>query len=267
LQIFPRAFRRYVRPRVHHRVMEYIPVYTMAKELGVRPNEVMRMGSEVGIRVVRVASKLSPNQAERIRRRAAVEAKQREKAKSAAAAVSPRPSTPTGALLRTAAQPARPSRPDGPDHACSCCGLRVPSNPSWSIGDEPVRCPACAAHFEVAGEDNARLLARLRDHDDRLGRAYRGAWTAATDSEHRMKAALHSRDSWRGALVAVALAHEEAGSGRCKCGAKAFPCFTLKTLEQTNRGIARQVERFGAMSDADRERELYRDDHWDHDAA
>lgn len=248
--------------------MEYIPVHTLAKELGVRPNEIMSMGSEVGIRVVRVASKLSPSQAEQIRRHAAVEAQRRERAKSAAPAVSPRPSKPARALGQAAAHaPARPIPSDGPEHACSCCGLHVPASPSWSTGDEPIRCPACAVHFEVPGEDQARLLARLQDHDARLGRAYLAAWTAAADFENRMKAALHSRDSWRGALVEVALAHDEAGSGRCKCGAKTFPCFTLKALEQANRGIARQVERFGTMSDEDRERELYRYDHWDHDAA
>ncbi len=249
--------------------MEYIPLHALAKELGVRPNDVMRMAGDVGITVVRVASNLSPKQAERIWAYGTAEAKRREKGKAAAvaAAAAPRSQVTARALGQVAPQvQAAQARRDGPEHACACCGLRVPHRTTGGE-EEPVRCGLCSTHFEVVGEDEVRLLARLRDHDGRLRRAYQSAWTAATDFEERMKAALHSRDSWRGALVEVALAHEEAGAGRCKCGAKAFPCFTLRALESANRGIARQVERFGVMSDEDRERELYRRDHWDHDVA
>jgi hypothetical protein len=78
-----------------------------------------------------------------------------------------------------------------------------------------------------------------------------------------MKTALHSRDSWRGACVETVLEHESTATGGCKCGANAFPCFTWRALEDANRGILRQVERFGTMKDRDRHDALYRADHWD----
>jgi hypothetical protein len=69
--------------------------------------------------------------------------------------------------------------------------------------------------------------------------------------EERMRAALHSRDSWRRALVEVALVHEKTDAG-CLCGAKVYPCMTMQAIERANRGVARQVEVFCALSDEER---------------
>jgi len=74
--------------------------------------------------------------------------------------------------------------------------MHVPYDPDRLDG-QPDRCPPCQEHFAVRGEDTARLLTRLTDHDERLRPAYAGAWTAATELEQRMTSALHSRDTWR----------------------------------------------------------------------
>jgi hypothetical protein len=126
----------------------------------------------------------------------------------------------------------------------------------------PARCDICAEHYAISGEDVARVLVRLQDHDARLRRAYSVTWTREHEAEERMRAAYHSRDTWRGTLVELMGEHEESATG-CTCGAKAFPCPTWKYLERANRGILRQVEGFLALKDDERDRALYRRDHWD----
>jgi hypothetical protein len=92
--------------------------------------------------------------------------------------------------------------------------------------------------------------------------AWEHASKRATEYESRMKGALQSRQKWKAALVEVVLAHEETPTGECKCGARRYPCFTVAKLERTNRGIARQVEQLGTLSDRELERELYPETAW-----
>ncbi len=47
----------------------------------------------------------------------------------------------------------------------------------------------------------------------------------------------------------------------------AFPCPTWAKLDRFSRGIAREVEKFGYLSDEELHREPYGDDRWDHGAA
>jgi len=219
----------------------------------------LRMARDLDINVGRFSSQLAPRQAERLRQHAVAKAEQRRKLFG----------SPPVLVSQVAVVPEQ--RPNaaldeprlGPPGACACCGMRVPYDPD-NLDGQPERCPPCREHYEMRGEDDARLIARLIDHDRRLRPAYAAAWTAATDLEERMKSALHSRDTWRGTLVEIVMAHEETERG-CSCGVKSSPCLTIKTLQQSNRGVSRRVESFASMPDQERSAALYRRDHWDHD--
>ena len=247
--------------------MGYIPVHQLAKELGLRPNEVMQMGRDVGVTVVRVASMLSPTQVAKIRELARTLDQRQSRSQTV-------PSPPARNSSRVAFDgPARfatsLSEPEhGPDYSCTCCGLRMQRSATTSDLDVVPRCGACEHHVETPGEPESRTVARLQDHEGRLRYAYRMFWSMAQENREKMKAAFHSRDSWRGALIEVMLAHEAAGATGCRfCGSKSFPCPTWANLDRVNRGIAREVEKFGSLSDEELHRELYGDDRWDHGAA
>lgn len=93
------------------------------------------------------------------------------------------------------------------------------------------RCGACEHHVETPGEPESRTLARLQDHEGRLRYAYRMFWSMAQENREKMKAAFHSRDRWRCALIEVILAHEAAGATGCRfCGSKSFPYPTWAKL-------------------------------------
>jgi hypothetical protein len=234
--------------------MDRLTVGQLAKELGVKHNDVMKLASEVGMRFTRVAATLTPNQADRVRAHLAGKRKAEEQRMTRRLSQPPPP-------RRSAPAPIREEPVPGPPNACSCCGIAIRVGPTTTVA----RCRSCSDHYAIEGEDEARVLDRLRDHEAAMLHAYRAEADAAGEFEGRMKAALRSRDSWRGALVETALAHEELGTGGCRCGAREFPCFTLNKLEATNRGIARRVETFGAMTDDERDAELYPLGHWDHD--
>jgi transposase-like protein len=221
-------------------------VALLARELRVRPNDVLKTAERIGIHLTRVGALLSNPQADAIRAQY-----MRQSLHDVRRTLLPPPAAgvPTGV----------PAPPVGPPHACDCCGLHLPGQP---VAQEAARCNRCADHYEISGEDDARALARLQDHDRRLRHAYAVTWTREHEAEERMRAAYHSRDTWRGALVELMGEHEESARG-CTCGAKAFPCPTWKYLERRNRGILRQVEDFLAMKDDERDRKLYRRDHWD----
>jgi hypothetical protein len=231
--------------------VDYTQVWQLARELGVRSNDIFWHAEQVGIKVNRVAANLTPSQVQRIRDR--ITGMQQRTAERQQAA----------ARAQARAQGAMPKidhtlpagLPDGPTTACACCQLRI-SSPRTRY------CEPCGDHYFIKGEDSRRRDSRTADHEERHVRAYRTAWTKAHEYADKMKGALHSRDVWRGALVEVIGEHAPTKDG-CACGDKAFPCFTIRSLERINRGIAREVDRFLAMPEDMMRRELYRDDHWD----
>lgn len=222
-------------------------VALLARELHVRPNDVLEAAERIGIHLTRVAATLTPTQADVIRAEYA-----RRTLHDTRRTLPPPPAGVPGVDAHASMSTL------GPQHACDCCGLRLPGQPVTEIA----RCEVCMQHYEVFDEDEARVLARLQDHDRRLRRAYAVTWTREHEAEERMRAAYHSRDTWRGALVELMGEHEESAAG-CACGAKAFPCPTWKHLERANRGILHQVEGFLALKDDERDRKLYRRDQWD----
>lgn len=141
---------------------------------------------------------------------------------------------------------------------CDCCGFPF-SYEGWR---KPDWCDKCAEHYEVDGESTERTIARLAEHEPRLRKGYRFSSGKATEYEGKMKSAFRSRQNWKAALVEVALGHEPTDKGKCSCGASESPCATMRLLEHTNKGIAKQVERLAALSREELDRELYRDEPW-----
>lgn len=231
-----------------------ITVALLAKELHVKPNDVLKSAERVGLHRTRVAALLTPSQADMIRDE--IIGRHLQQVRHLAAAPSPPQRPPAEARADTPA-PVVPNV--GPPHACDCCGLRLKGMP---VTDQPSRCEICAGHYAISGEDDQRIRARLADHDRRLRTAYAVTWTREHEAEEKMRGAFHSRDTWRGALVEVMAEHEQSATG-CRCGAKVYPCATWKFLERVNRGVLRQVEGFLALKDDERHRKLYRLDHWD----
>jgi hypothetical protein len=136
-------------------------------------------------------------------------------------------------------------------NGCACCGMRFLREP----GDRERRhCGGCQDHYAIDGEDAARELARLRDHDQRLRPGFAAAWHQQSRYEGRMKSAMDSRDTWKIALAEVMLAHEEADDGICKaCRETAFPCSTWRKLDEANPGIHRRIEALWAMNRHERD--------------
>jgi hypothetical protein len=230
-----------------------ITVALLAKELHVKPNDVMKSAERVGLHRTRVAAVLSPSQADMIRD----EITGRHLRQVRRLASPPPVRRPPAEARADAPAPVVPEI--GPPHACECCRLRLPGLP---VADQPSRCEICASHYAISGEDDQRVRMRLMDHDRRLRTAYAVTWTREHEAEEKMHGAFHSRDKWRGALVELMGEHEESAAG-CRCGAKVYPCATWTFLEKVNRGILRQVEELLALKDDERDRRLYRRDHWD----
>jgi hypothetical protein len=219
-------------------------VYELAKELQVSSLEVVKSARALGFNVISASAMLHAKQVDALRGRVVP----RGPRQPVAPASSALPKTRPGGVVRSA--------------TCACCGLLFGFDASRLAvgGDRPVRCEPCREHYEINGEDTGRTLSRYQDHERRVRAAWEFAAKKASEYEERMKAALGSRRRWKAALAEVVLAHEEVGDHKCSCGAKAYPCFTVKQLEQANRGIAREVERLGALSDEALDRELYPDE-------
>jgi hypothetical protein len=235
-------------------------VAVLAKELDIGPNDMLKLARSAGVYVARQAAILNQAQVMKIKSYAAD-----QKAKQDAAYLRvQRPTVPPPTVidLTVPATTPPPSRRVGPPHACDCCGVDVSHMPRIE-GEFIKRCAPCTDHYPIAGEDDQRVMARLTNHESRLRFAYQNIWERDIDSTSRMKGALRTRDTWRATLVTTALAHERKGTGCC-CGASTFPCFTVRKIEQTNRGIARRIEEFGAMTDDELEKELY-GDRWEYD--
>ena len=149
--------------------------------------------------------------------------------------------------------PATPGRRTG---RCSCCGL-----PSvYEAGDGGDRCGQCAGHYPMADEDDARVNARLSDHDERMRVMLQQAGELAAQHRGDRDRAYRSRDIWKRVLVEVAVAHVPDGDGKaCVCGAGVFPCVTRRQIAALNPGLAREIERLEGLHADEFEEVLYGD--------
>jgi hypothetical protein len=96
-------------------------------------------------------------------------------------------------------------------------------------------------------------LRKLRDELKRTRRCLasirrKGRVLALTMSARMKDVAYESRAKWRAALAEVVLDHDEGPDGVCWCGEK-IPCRTWRKLEETNKGIHRQVEKWASWDD------------------
>jgi hypothetical protein len=134
---------------------------------------------------------------------------------------------------------------------CNCCGLEVVAGVQ--------HCSVCQDHFYIPGESRARRDDRLFDHKRRVVPTMSPSARELADARERVASALRSRDAWRSALVQTMVHHEPEDEG-CRCGARHYPCPSVETLERINRGIARRVEDYLAMSPEDMKHALDGDD-------
>jgi hypothetical protein len=218
--------------------MNRISVAQLARELGIKPNDVMDRADEVGIALARVAATVTPAQADRIRNRVTEKFEEDQRRADRIAALSARPSP-----NRTAAAT--------PIESCDCCGLVITAGMR--------RCSICEDHYLVPGEPLSRKEDRLADHARRVPAARNSTTTDSPESRERVASALRTRNAWRAALVEVMLVHAPGDEG-CMCGAPHYPCISVATLERVNPRIARNVENYLAMSAEDMRKALYRED-------
>ena len=217
----------------------------LAKELGVPKFEMWQTMQQLRINAKRMDARLSDSQDSTLRRYFANKRKDRERR---AAQSSLRP-------LRTPVVPVLVER-DFP-RTCPCCDRR------WvhrGVEDQaPTVCAACTDHRSVADEGIDRRLARAESHAE-LYKADRDAarQLAQQYHEHR-QVAYESRAKWRAALAEVVLDHEEVPDGLCWCG-HTIPCRTWLKLDEANRGIHRQVEKWSSWSEARLDDFLYGED-------
>lgn len=198
----------------------------LARELGVKSVHLLACARELGLPVRRVAAKLTKSQVEQLRR------------------------------AHAAGQVKKPQRPKftppphvDPDQSstCECCELRF----THKASEDSSVCPKCREHYEISNETPERVISRLESHIERWRELRERAVSVAERCRDQTGSALHARDVWRRALVEVAVAHETMPNGACCCGSGKYPCVTRRVLEESNRGIARQVEKFEALREED----------------
>lgn len=200
---------------------EHVFVPDIAREFGVKIADVLRTAERLSLPIRRGAARLTSLQAQQLRQ-AYKDGAPRQRF------VPPPPPQPRFERLRTS--------------RCLCCDLSFKQKES----EADLHCELCADHYEIAGEDASRTIARLVAHIELFRGRYEQVATKATSYENRMKSALASRDKWRKMLVEVMLGHEPEKSGCC-CGAPVLPCGTRRQVEMSNRGIYRQIEQFEGM--------------------
>lgn len=200
---------------------EHVFVPDIAREFGVKIADVLRTAERLGLPVKRGAARLTSLQVQQLRQAYKDGATRRR-------FIPPPPPQPRFERLRTS--------------RCPCCDLSFRQKES----EADLHCEQCADHYEIAGEDTRRTIARLSVHEKLFRGRYEQVGAKATSYETRMKSALASRDKWRQMLIEVMLGHEPEKGGCC-CGAPVFPCGTRRQVEMSNRGIYRQIEQFEGM--------------------
>lgn len=222
---------------------ERLRVFELAKELGTSNRVVVSIAQELQLPVIRGVAQLTARQEQLIR--------DRFHAKHSRVQRVPPPPPP---VVRQPKQEVKYVR-------CACCELGF----QYVIGPDHIRpdwCPHCLSHYEVDNEPEARTISRLSDHVQRTRKAHKETASSAGKYYDDMKRAYESRQKWKIALVDIALGHEKADEGKCSCGANKFPCVTMRALEQSNRGIARQIDRLSSLTPEQLDWELHRDDPW-----
>lgn len=215
--------------------VQRISVALLARELGIRPNELMAHAKRAGVPRSRVAATFTPAEADRVR---AAHDAERKRLRAVRASGPTMPHMPSSVAVRAT--------------PCDCCGLDIFTGS---------RCSVCQGHYFIEGEDSSRRDDRLYDHRRRLAPIYSPALAEVDRYREQTRNALHSREIWRAALVEVMVHHESSDEG-CRCGAPHYPCPSVETLERVNRGVARQVEGYLAMSVEEMREELYGNDDW-----
>jgi len=216
-------------------------VFELARELGVTILVIIQVAERLRLPVRRGVAELTPRQEQLIRNEVERGGWRNRKHRTEE---EPKPTYNAVPSLRHS--------------TCDCCGFLF-TYVSW---EQPEWCEHCAGHFETESEPADRTIARLKDHEQRVREWYLAAKSKATEYETRMKSAYESRQKWKAALVEIAIGHEPTDDGRCLCGAKEYPCATVRLLEYANKGISRQVERLAALPREELDRELYREEPW-----
>lgn len=214
----------------------------LAKELGVPKLDMWHAMQELRINAKRMDARVSDRQVGALR--TYYSNKQRARARRAAQAV---------VRDRPSSVPPIPVAREFP-RTCPCCDRRwVHRGIEDLVG---TLCPQCEGHRAVPGEDIERRLARAEQHAAIYSQERDAAYEAVQESHRLRVAAYDSRAKWRAAVAEVVLDHDEGPDGLCWCG-HALPCRTWMKLDEANRGIHRQVEKWSSWSEARLEEFLY----------
>jgi hypothetical protein len=212
-----------------------VKVHDLARETDRSKLDVVKALRELGFNITSGYANLTVKQVEAVRRKFQVD---RPRVRSAAVVKAPPPPRSWTVTVD-----------------CCCCHLREEQTLTTEDDGSRKPCNECADHFEIEGENAGRVRAREASHSQLLRRRWEAEMALTEDLRNRMRMGYASRDRWKAALVRVILAHEATGTG-CRCGAKSFPCSTVHRLEEVNKGIAREVERLGTLSEEDLQMEL-----------
>lgn len=227
---------------------------SIAKQYGARPLDIYKVMQDMKLGVGSMGAKLNGLQAAKLHKYYQNLAKvNADRAKRLAQQTS------TAPVERFTVPPVQKPRPERewPKH-CQCCDLK------WIyLADEDANkpyCDKCEGHHPKAGEDDARRIARATEHAARYkGMADRAYASAATAHDEKGQA-YRSRTRWSRALAEVVLDHEPDEEGNCWCGGP-YPCRTWRRLEEANKGVHHQVEKWSALSDERLEEVLYGEDY------
>lgn len=216
----------------------------LAKELGVSKFEMFQVMQELRINAKRMDALLSDSQESQLRRYFANKRRYREQRGK------------QQVLQRDLVPQVVPPVLREFPRTCSCCERR------WVYRGERDEglptCPSCVEHVSTVGEGLERRLARAESHTALYRTDRDAAYRRAQENHELRQAAYESRAKWRAALAEVVLDHDEGPDGVCWCG-HTMPCRSWLKLDEANRGIHRQVEKWSSWSDERLELFLYGD--------
>lgn len=218
----------------------------IAKEYGLSIREVGDCARKVGVSAQRGAAKLHPSQVDKMR--GELEAMRRSNESFRAM---------RDTEVHYALADHRPVEPEIPDDVihveCSCCQVRLDCR--GDLG-QPL-CGHCREHYPMPGESVDRELLRLRDHDARMRAAFVRARSACDEYRSKLWRVTENRDDWREAAIRLVMDHREGEKRRCdKCG-QSFPCESVRTLRDVNRGFVHRAETAAIFSEEELQRHLH----------
>lgn len=226
-------------------------VIELVRELGVTKGEMFEAAQELRLGVVRMSAQLNSKQEDRLRNHFDNIAKAHRK--RAARLAKERASIPRASPARSAPVPVEHEF----TKTCLCCARR------WLLTavedySTPL-CSRCESHSPIPDEPIDRRLERAETHASLYWEERDGARQSASRSARAAGVAYESRAKWVAALVEVVLDHDEGEDGLCWCGEQ-YPCRTWRKLEEANKGIHRDVEKWGSWSRKRLDEFLYGDD-------